>query len=180
LAKLILQSVSLEFRHGSVHASAFLVDMNIVFEDFVVTALREELKLPKTVFQQGLKEGGRLSLDQDAKIGINPDISWWDGSQCTFVGDVKYKRVNVAGIKHPDLYQLLAYTIAADLPGGLLIYAAGEGEPALHRVRHAGKQLEVVGLNLNGSPEQIIAEIKEVANRIKTLRHQASQGGLAA
>ena len=29
------------------------------------------------------------------------------------VGDLKYKRVNVEGVKHPDLYQLLAYATAA-------------------------------------------------------------------
>jgi hypothetical protein len=45
---------------------------------------------------------------------------------------VKYSRFTLSGIQHPDLYQLLAYTVAAGLPTGLLIYAAGEGDPSRH------------------------------------------------
>lgn len=43
LAKLILRSGSFELCHGSTRASAFLLDMNSVFENFVVVALREAL-----------------------------------------------------------------------------------------------------------------------------------------
>ena len=43
LARLILRSTSFELSHGEVAASAFLIDMNKVFEDFVVIALREAL-----------------------------------------------------------------------------------------------------------------------------------------
>ena len=45
LAKLILRSSSFELRRGNVRSAAFLVDMNKVFEDFVVLALRETLSL---------------------------------------------------------------------------------------------------------------------------------------
>ncbi len=53
-----------------------------------------------------------MYLDESSKIRLRPDISWWQGTDCVFVGDAKYKKINVAGIKHADLYQLLAYTIA--------------------------------------------------------------------
>jgi 5-methylcytosine-specific restriction enzyme subunit McrC len=165
LARLILRSTSFDLAHGGVRSNAFLIDMNQVFEDFVVTALREELRLSERAFPQG-NRGHWLQLDQASKVRLKPDISWWDGSHCRFVGDVKYKRVNVAGILHPDLYQLLAYTIAADLPGGLLIYAAGEGDPALHEVVNISKELEVVTLDLAGTPEEILAQVEEVAGRV--------------
>ena len=70
----------------------------------------------------------RIALDQDGKVRLEPDLSWWNGRTCTFVGDAKYKRVEDRRVPNADLYQLLAYTIALDLPGGLLIYAHGEAE----------------------------------------------------
>ncbi len=112
LAKLILRSTSFELRHGEVRASAFLVDMNEVFENFVVVALRDVLRLSARTFPQGAS-GRPLRLDSAERIALKPDLSWWDGGACTFVGDVKYKRVNVAGVEHHDLYQLLAYTVSA-------------------------------------------------------------------
>ena len=104
-----------------------------------------------------------LCLDESRRVGLEPDLSWWRGGRCRFVGDVKYKRVNVAGIKHPDLYQLLAYVTAADLPAGMLIYAAGEGSPARHCVRHAGKKIVVESLGLAGPPSDILRQIDRLA-----------------
>jgi 5-methylcytosine-specific restriction enzyme subunit McrC len=172
LAKLIIRSISYELHHGQVTGAAFLVDMNRVFQKFVTIALREALGLRETNFPAGdcVKN---LYLDKSQDISLEPDISWWEGSTCVFVGDVKYKRINVAGIKHPDLYQLLAYVVATGLPGGLLIYAAGEGEPALHEVVNLGKKLEVVSLALEGPPEQVLAGIAKVAERVKQLRQLA-------
>ena len=81
---------------------------------------------------------------------LRPDLTWRDGSRCTFVGDVKYKQTD-NGVPNADLYQLLAYTTALDLPGGLLIYAQGERKPSTHTVRHSGKRLEVAALDLSGT-----------------------------
>ncbi len=146
--------------------------MNAVFEDFVVGALREALGLSPDVLVQG--GGGRsLRLDEAGTVALEPDLSWWDGAVCTFVGDVKYKRVQASGINHPDLYQLLAYTIATGLPGGLLVYAAGEGSPTTHTVRHVGKHIEVVTLDLADAPHAVLERIAEVAARIRRLRDKA-------
>lgn len=168
LATLILRSTSFDTRHGQVSASAFLVDMNQVFEDFVVLALRDELRVSERTFPQGATSRS-LHLDIARRVTLKPDISWWDGTHCCFVGDVKYKRVNAEGILHPDLYQLLAYTIAADLPGGLLIYAAGESEPARHRIVQVGKHLDVVTLDLAGTPDSVLGQIAGVAGQVRRL-----------
>jgi len=162
LARLILQAISFDLHHGDVTASAFLIDMNAVFESFVVTALREALRLSPQIFP-GRRQ---LCLDRGRAVRLEPDLSWWQGPTCLFVGDVKYKRVNATGIKHPDLYQLLAYTIAADLPSGLLLYAAGEGEPVTHEVVEVGKRLEVLTLDLSEAPDEILRQVESVAGRI--------------
>ena len=179
LAKLVLRNTSFELRHGRVRASAFLVDMNRVFEDFVVTALRDALRLPESTFPQGGK-GKRLRLDQAGSVRLRPDLSWWDGSICTFVGDVKYKQTDAEDVEHPDLYQLLAYTIGTDLPGGMLVYAAGEAEPVTHRVVHLGKVLQVEALDLQGSPDDILRQVGEVAERVRRLRRLALTDRVAA
>jgi 5-methylcytosine-specific restriction enzyme subunit McrC len=172
LAKLILRSLSYDLNHGKARGAAFLVDMNDVFEKFVLVALREALGLSEWEFPPA---GGNNSifLDVGQKVSLRPDLSWWEDSNCRFVGDVKYKRVSATGVKHPDLYQLLAYTIATGLPGGLLIYAAGEGEPATHRVVKLAKELEVTSIDLSGSPKEILAEIARAALRVMQLRGRA-------
>ena len=169
LAKLILRSSSIELRWGETISSRFLVDMNVVFENFVVVALREALGTSESAFPQNAA-GRSLCLDDARRVRLKPDLSWWQGNDCCFVGDVKYKQTSVEGVTHPDLYQLLAYAIATDLPGGLLVYAAGESEPAVHEVVYLGRNLEVVSLDLAGSPEQVLEQIDGVAIRIRSHR----------
>eukprot|EP01047_Picozoa_sp_COSAG01_P001866 COSAG01_NODE_46_length_32080_cov_716.589319_15_plen_409_part_00 len=176
LAKLILRSSSFEFHSGKVRATSFLIDMNNVFEDFVATALRETLRLSLHEFPQSAA-GKRLRLDEAGQIGLEPDISWWQGNKCCFVGDVKYKRVNVKGIKHSDIYQLLAYTIAAGIPEGLLIYAKGESDPAIHKIVMASKKLTVMGLDLAGSPDEVLGQIQTVAQEVKSQRSKRFRTG---
>ncbi len=65
---------------------------------------------------------------------------------------------------------MLAYVIAADLPGGLLIYAAGEQLPAVHTIRHSGKTVEIIALDLAEPPEAILEQIDGIAKRIRELR----------
>ncbi|HEX2036594.1 MAG TPA: restriction endonuclease [Chloroflexota bacterium] len=172
LARLILRSSSLTLRAGRVAASTFLVDMNQVFEDFVVVALREALGLTPSAFPQGAA-GKSMSLDRHGAVHLKPDLSWWEGDRCTFVGDVKYKRTRAPGVEHPDLYQLLAYTVATGLPGGLLIYAAGEGEPVSHQIVQEGKELQITALDLGHPPEAILDQIATMAQRVRRLRRRA-------
>jgi 5-methylcytosine-specific restriction enzyme subunit McrC len=178
LSKLILRSRSYDLEYGKAAGAAFLVDMNDVFEKFVWVALRETLGLSEWTFPSG-SSNHPLFMDLAQKVALKPDLSWWEDSKCTFVGDLKYKRINVPGIKHADLYQLLAYTIAAELFGGLLIYAAGEGEPAVHEIVNVGKQLEVISMDLSGTPGELLGEILSIADTIKRLNRQASRDRVA-
>ena len=50
LSRLILQHSAFEAGRGDVRAAGFLMDMNVVFEEFVTVALREALGLPERVF----------------------------------------------------------------------------------------------------------------------------------
>ena len=59
------------------------------------------------------------------------------------------------------------YTTAANLPVGLLIYAAGEGEQVAHHVPLSDKTLYVEALELRGEPEDILAEVRAVADVVR-------------
>ena len=168
LARLVLRHGAFEAARGKVRASGFLMDMNQVFQEFVTVALREALGVSVRVFG----EQSISSLDKEGLVALKPDLTWRDGSRCTFVGDVKYKRLD-DGVPNADLYQLLAYATAVDLPGGLLIYAHGEREPATHTVRHSGRRLEVAALDLSGSLDGTLARVGDLAQRISGLRRAA-------
>jgi hypothetical protein len=151
------------------------MDMNRVFEDFVVVALREALRVSERAFPQGAR-GRRLFLDSDRRVSLEPDISWWEGGSCAFVGDIKYKALSKSGIDHSDLYQLLAYVIACHLPGGLLIYGSGE-KAITHDIVRAGRRLEVVSLNLSDPPERILQSTEDLADVIKAPRANTAKVG---
>jgi 5-methylcytosine-specific restriction enzyme subunit McrC len=167
VARLILRSRSFDARPGDAGGASFVIDLAKVFEDFVATALREALGLPPRLFPRQAS-GRHLYLDADRTIGLKPDLTWWRDERCVFVGDVKYKKTaSTAGVQHPDIYQLLAYTTATELPRGLLVYAAGEDVERVVRIPGANKQVEVVTLDLNREPAEVLARVGRIAEVVR-------------
>ncbi|MCY4597380.1 MAG: hypothetical protein OXC19_21580, partial [Bryobacterales bacterium] len=158
LSRLILRHATVETGRGRVRAPGFLMDMNRVFEGFIRRALREKLHLTEREFPANK----RRPFDKNNKIGIKPDLSWRKAGTCVFAGDAKYKRIKYQHAPNADVYQLLAYSTALDLPGGILIYAEGERDPAMYEVRNAGKQLEVFALDLGGEPADLLEQISKL------------------
>lgn len=173
LSRLIISATSFDLSRGQVAASAFLVDMNKVFEDFVVAALRDELGLTERELVQG-SEGHALHLDEATRIPLKPDLSIWSDGVPVWVGDAKYKRIVSAQAPNADVYQALAYAIATGLDSVILVYAAGEREPATHSVRNAGKLIRIASVNLSGTPDDILASVRRLADEVLVdIRHQA-------
>lgn len=175
LARLILRHNAFQSHRGEVRAAGFLMDMNKVFQEFVTVALREALGVSKSAFAE--REIG--GLDKGDRISLRPDLVWREGGKPCFVGDVKYKNLKRdstdSSIRHSDLYQLLAYVTALNLPGGMLIYAQGEAETADYTVRHCGKALKVAALDLSGDLEQTLAGVGKLAKQIRALRDEAQE-----
>jgi 5-methylcytosine-specific restriction enzyme subunit McrC len=169
LARLILASIAFEVHRGNLAASAFIVDMNLVFERFVFTALRNALNLSQREFRRGVSS--HLFLAEDSRIELKPDLSWWKGDQCVFVGDAKYK-VPASDIPNADVYQALAYTVGADLPGAILVYPAGERDPGTYRIPYVNRTVEIACVDLSSPPHQLVAQMADVADRVEVLRHR--------
>jgi len=72
--------------------------------------------------------------------------------------------------------RLLAYAVATGLPGGLLIYVPGEGVSAVHAVARLPKRLEVATLDLAGSSDGILVQVRNMAAHIRLLHQTAITG----
>lgn len=128
LAGLILANCTLQDQHGDTAASAFMLDMNQLFEDFVTARLQRALRGRLDVRPQT-----RPYLDDERQVQIKPDLTFRHRGETVGVADLKYKlaeadtsTTGAAGplARHGDYYQLLAYTTALNLNEGTLIYCA--------------------------------------------------------
>ncbi|MDE0066569.1 MAG: hypothetical protein OXN44_06825 [Acidimicrobiaceae bacterium] len=191
LARLILANLTLQDQHGDTTASAFMLDMNKLFERFVTERLRQELSGRLEV------EGQKSStLDTDGNVRIKPDLLLSRDGTSVGVADIKYKLREAyesaaaedagSGIwaTHADYYQLLAYTTALDHRCGTLIYCVdanetGDGDAADRsdssparlakssiEVRNVGTRLHAVGIDLSGSPQSIRDQITALADHL--------------
>lgn len=172
LAQLVLRHSAFEADRGEVRASGFLIEMNTLFQEFLIAALREALGVSEQTLRSDRDVPGTW-LATGRQLRIKPDLSWWDGPICTFVGDAKYKNLSGSSVPSPDLYQLLAYATALNLPGGLLVYAHGEADPASYLVVHAQKRLGVTALDLLGELATVLQQVERVAQQVLALRDEA-------
>ncbi len=163
LADLVLHGSSIDAPKGEFVATAFIFDMNKVFEDFVTVALREAMQSSGG----GVRAQWTGWLDHERGLGIRPDITWWLDDRCVAVVDAKYKSIELKGMPNADAYQMLAYCTALDLPRGFLVYAKDSGEPARrHSVRNSGCVIEVRTLDVEAEPEPLLAQVERLARDI--------------
>ena len=171
ISRLVLQHFTNQLERGSERAPGFLLDMVKLFQDFVTAALREDLALAKEQFGQGRIATLDLpAAGERGRVNLVPDLVWKEDTRVVFVGDAKYKRIDVSPVRNADLYQILAYVTALDLPGGLLIYAKGEADAARYQVRHSGKLLEVHALDLSGPLDCVLQRVRRLAQRVREMR----------
>ena len=171
LAKLILSNETIELYGESTQSTGLLLNMSKVFENFVRVALRDALNLSEKEFPNNTSG---LYLDDDGKLGVDPDFSWWRQSQCVLVGDMKYKKTDRRE-KRDDLYQLLSFVVAADVDKGFLIYAGDEVDDLSYQIKGIEKELIVESLDLSGDPASILAEVEALARKLKkACSHQSS------
>lgn len=195
LARLILANLTLQDQHGDTTASAFMLDMNDLFERFVTQRLQRELSGRLEVEPQKLD-----TLDTANNVRIKPDLLFSREGVSVGVADIKYKLRDtdessdssgwpdetITGVRgtHADYYQLLAYTTALGQPSGTLIYCVDANETgdddAADRldsstarlaktsieVRNVGTRLHAVGIDLSGSPQSIRDQITALADHL--------------
>jgi 5-methylcytosine-specific restriction enzyme subunit McrC len=170
IAALVLRNAAIELRAGAHSVTGLLFDMNDVFEDFVVESMRRRLAHELRAADRW-RQGFALELDEEGALQPEPDLAWWRGRRCIFVGDAKYKRTSDG--KLSDLYQLLAYCTATGLREGLLVYAEQLGGPSSHVIRNAGKVLHVEGVDLTAPVAVLERRCDEMADDIRRMAARA-------
>lgn len=165
LARLVLERRSLEFPDQTQRGSAFLFNMNHVFESYVEAAMRLALEA-----RGGQVHGQRPTyLDEADTVVMKPDVTWWFAGRCVAVIDAKYKRTVNSDYPNADAYQMLAYCTRLGLRRGLLIYADTDGRSGgSTTVRNAGIEIVVTSLNLSGSIDELRSNVDELAALVAT------------
>ena len=129
LAQLILRGRTVEVAAGGVRACGLLFDMSQIFEDFVahymVDGARDGLR-----FRQGSK-GRRIFLDEDQRVRLKPDLTFWRRKECVALGDVKYKDIDERGVSNSDVYQLVSYALALGLDQATLVHPGTAETPTI-------------------------------------------------
>jgi 5-methylcytosine-specific restriction enzyme subunit McrC len=164
LAGLVLRNGSVQTRGGQNSVSAFLVNMNAVFERFIEVRLAHALAGRLVVEPQR-----RINLDHVGLVsGIRPDLVVQADGVDVFVADTKYKLAAYGFGREADYYQLLAYTAALNLPAGLLIYCRDDGDrpPREIVVGPSGTRLATFSVSLAGRPADIDEEIETLAGEL--------------
>ena len=182
LARLLLANLTLHDQHGDTAGSAFMVDMNRLFEDFVTARLQAAMRGRLDVAAQQQR-----SLDEENHIAMRPDLLLrWQGTDVG-VADIKYKLAAdssgedaVEAVGHQsDYYQLLAYTTALKVGDGTLIYCADANDhptaptldttrlPSVVAVRNAGVRLHAYAVDLSGTSSEIDAQIAALAEHLE-------------
>jgi len=163
LADVVLARASIELRQGHTDAVGFLLNMDELYERFVVSGLRDAMGLDNYQWVHHLTG---LSLDVAGRVEVTPDAVWRDPrGRPLLVLDAKYKETG-SGVTG-DIYQALAYCTAVGVRTGVLVYA--HATETTHVVRHADVEVHVLELDPDGDPAALAARLRQVASQIAHL-----------
>jgi 5-methylcytosine-specific restriction enzyme subunit McrC len=164
VAELVLRATSIEYGPGGVAVTGFLLDMPLVFEEFVTHALREALESAYGGRLEGQDRG--WFLDEAKRVSLRPDVVWYQGGAPVAVADAKYKIEGPRGYPNADIYQMLAYCTALKLRYGHLIYAEGAGDAIRHEIRQADVAILGHALDLDRQPEDLLRQVSSLAGAL--------------
>lgn len=161
LARLLLDNLTLVDRGGGTSTCSFMLDMHDTVERFVTERLRRALTGRLEVRARSM-----VQLGEEHHVGMRPDLELRRNGTTVYVGDISYGPAGDADARSANHYQLLAYTIAMDLPEGVVVHCVTDGvapEGTL-TVRHAGKVLRVRSIDLSCAPAAVATGIAELAD----------------
>jgi 5-methylcytosine-specific restriction enzyme subunit McrC len=165
LARLFLADASLQLTGGGAETFAFVLDMNRLFEGFVVEIVRQHRReiLPEALqacalLLQSVGEATHLASRGTRPVfRLRPDLTVRCGTQFPLILDAKYKWLDAddarLGIPPADFYQMHAYARRYDCPRVVLIYPHPFGSAVTIATRfHLNPEphglVDVVGIDL--------------------------------
>ena len=165
LARTVLEELGVAHSEGLLDATAFLIDMNRLFEAWIGAELSERLWPGVQV-----REQESVPLSKGPTVRMNPDLLFQARGTLALVGDVKYKLTGSGIARNPDYYQLLAYATATNVELGILIYCQADEAPAKTiTIENGGQRLTCYPLPLAGDWQQVSREVDRLAGTIREL-----------
>lgn len=132
-ARLFLDNQTLVAKSGRHDSWTILIDMNVLFEEFVAKALQQGLKDSRySVMTQGPQKRFVRNVEDDRSVFVTkPDISILLDGVVQKIADTKYKKLaeddTKYGVSQADLYQMFAYSRKYKTPEITLIYPMTNG-----------------------------------------------------
>jgi 5-methylcytosine-specific restriction endonuclease McrBC regulatory subunit McrC len=105
--------------NGAMPITAFLLDMNRLFEGFITRHLQEQAPPNMEVRSQDVRHGVFNYLDNPngwKHPTLRPDLVFFDHGQPLAIGDAKYRNHHQKPPCTEELYQLVSYGLAYPLP----------------------------------------------------------------
>jgi 5-methylcytosine-specific restriction enzyme subunit McrC len=159
LADIILRNASLELQDGRIISAGFLLNMDNVYEQFVVEGLRRALGLSASEWRY---HPGHLSLDHEDTVRVIPDVIWQDAGRPWLVLDAKYK---LGDLRAADAFQMHSYCTALGVDRGIIIHSGAEDTK--FKIKNSNVEIRVIRLDPDGDPGQLTARLAEAATRIR-------------
>lgn len=165
LARWILDATSWAHSRGTSAGSTFLLNAAKVYEDFIGRALQEILD--PLGFDVDLQVSD-WRLDIKGKVQLRPDIVISREGVVVAVADSKYKVWGQSDASPPnaDVYQALAYAIAAGVPEVHLLYVSGDVVPQRYEIAQTGATVVAHAMDLGGQPEDLVERVRGLAKTI--------------
>jgi len=162
---LIYRSTNIKNRAGNIQFSSFIIDMNVIFEEFIRTYLQNTVRGYKV--RRRTISNWATGIRQELLPVIEPDIVI-DGK---LVVDVKYYRNLLSAngkLISSNLYQIITYMNIMNLPG-LLIYPYNEILIEDSFSLSGGNSFSIFTLNLRGSHNDLHSSLNCLLSYINQL-----------
>lgn len=169
LATIILENMSPSEGHGVHSMISFVVNLPGIFEDFLASIMQESFV---GQFRRSLsvRTQRKQKIDREQKIEIRPDILVEEDGNQIVVADAKYKVGDQdKSAANDDIYQMVTYCKHLGLKSGHLILAGssqGSATSTTHHLNDIGLKLHTHYLDLSASPENVIAQITNLAHKL--------------
>jgi 5-methylcytosine-specific restriction enzyme subunit McrC len=163
LCRIFLACSSISEGVGVVGFRGFLLDMNLLFEQFVEKAFQTTLRRSGLAVQ--IQRATPLSLSFGAP-NIKPDIAVWRGTEVAVVADAKYKR-DEGGPQNSDIYQAIAYGTVLQCPDLYLLYPKTEIDSE-RDIAIVNSPIVVKTRRIDISSSQAVEDAESVAEAIVT------------
>jgi 5-methylcytosine-specific restriction enzyme subunit McrC len=165
LAEVILRHSSAEAGDGAQQSASFVVDMSVVFADFVGTALREAMAAYPGEMRLRYNALLNEAVHDSDRIVVQPGAVHLLGGRPVMVYDARYQAAADAGASlSGDHYRMLAYCTSLRVPTAWLVYP-GAGEIKLRRILNTDIDVVEFPLDLSRPPSEILASVADLAQQ---------------